>query len=78
MALQDKQINSLAVIMVYRCTALLTELHQIVDSQQYLHLGRDGLNGSGAVLLVDAWEVLGTAEAFLQQSAHQHIPEIPI
>lgn len=69
-------INSLDLMMVYRCTVVLTELHQIVDGQQYLHLSGDGLNGSGAVLLVDAWEVLGTAVAFLQQSAHQHVSEI--
>lgn len=68
----DLQCRSCALV-----SAFLTQLYQIVDSQQDLHLSGKRLNGGGSILLINTWEVPGTLVACLQPPIHQHFTRVP-
>lgn len=55
----------------------LTELHQVVDSQQELHLLGDGLDSGGAALLIRPGHRLGVLVACIQQRADHDIAQVP-
>ena len=53
-----------------------TQLDQVVDGEQDLHLGGQRLDGRGPVVLVDSGQRLGAQVAGLQQGAHQHLAHV--
>lgn len=55
----------------------LTELDEIVDSEQKLHLLGDGLYGGGPILLIRPRDGLGVLVARVQEGAHDDVAQVP-
>lgn len=55
---------------------ILTELNEVVDREQDLHLSRERLDGRGSVVLVDSGEGLGAEVAALEERADKHLTDI--
>lgn len=55
----------------------LTQLHEVVDGEQQLHLLGDGLDGGGPALLVGPRDGLGVLVARVQEGAHDDVVQVP-